>query len=93
VAGWAIDEAAATGTGVDTLHVWAYPASGSPIFVGAAGYGGARGDIGTAYGPQFTNAGFSLTGSLPPGSYDLIVYALIEACTARFHCYWPSACR
>jgi hypothetical protein len=75
VAGWAVDEAAASGTGVNTLHVWAYPTTGSPIFLGAAGYGGARGDIGAAYGAPFTNSGFSLTASLAPGTYQLVVYA------------------
>ena len=28
VAGWAVDRAAAAGTGVDGIHVWAFPASG-----------------------------------------------------------------
>jgi hypothetical protein len=75
IAGWAVDLAAATGTGVDTLHVWAYPTSGSPIFLGVPGYGGARGDVGSLYGAQFTNAGFSLTASLAPGTYQIVVYA------------------
>ena len=32
VAGWAMDDAAATGTGIDTVHVWATPVSGAPVF-------------------------------------------------------------
>ncbi len=39
--GWALDGAAASGTGVDTIHVWAYPNPGSgaaPVFVGVAQY-------------------------------------------------------
>jgi hypothetical protein len=75
LAGWAVDLAAATGTGVDTLHVWAYAASGSPIFLGVPGYGGVRGDVGSLYGAQFTNAGFSHTASLAPGTYQIVVYA------------------
>ena len=49
VAGWAVDLVAQTGTGVDAVHVWAYPNPGSgaaAIFLGAATYGGARPDIG-----------------------------------------------
>ena len=43
VAGWAIDLAAWSGTGVDAVHVWAYPTPGSgatPIFLGVADPGG-----------------------------------------------------
>jgi len=41
IAGWAFDATAATGTGIATLHVWAFPASGAaPQFVGVAAYGG-----------------------------------------------------
>jgi hypothetical protein len=51
VAGWAIDRGSPTSTGVDTIHVWAYPASGaSPLFVGAAAYGGVRPDVATFAG-------------------------------------------
>ncbi len=79
VAGWAVDLAAQTGTGVDAVHVWAYPNPGSgaaAIFLGAATYGGSRPDIGAAYGTQFTNSGFSLTvQNQDPGEYRLIVYA------------------
>ncbi len=79
VAGWAVDLAAQTGTGVDAVHVWAYPNPGSgaaAVFLGAATYGGSRPDIGAAYGSQFTNSGFSLTvQNQDPGEYRLIVYA------------------
>ena len=30
VTGWALDGVASTGTGIDTVHVWAKPVSGSP---------------------------------------------------------------
>jgi hypothetical protein len=75
VAGWAVDVAAASGTGVSTLHVWAYPSSGSPIFLGVPTYGGPRSDIGAIFGAQFTNSGFGLTASLAPGTYQVVVYA------------------
>lgn len=79
VAGWAIDTAAASGTGVDVLHIYAYPNPGSgqaPLYLGNAFYAGARPDIGTLYGAQFTNSGYSLriTG-LAAGAYDIVVYA------------------
>jgi YD repeat-containing protein len=77
VSGWAVDLAASAGTGVSTLHVWAYPsAGGSPTFLGAATSFGARSDIGAWLGPQFTNSGFSLTTpTLAPGTYQIVVYA------------------
>jgi len=76
VAGWAVDTAAASGPGVDAVHVWAYPSDGSaPKFVGAAGLGGGRPDIGNWLGPQFGIAGFSVGGTLPPGTYTLVVFA------------------
>src|SRR5262249_45087490 len=76
VGGWAIDGAAPTGTGVDAVHVYAVPSGGSPIFLGAAIYGGARPDIGSLFGSRFTNSGYSLivTG-LAAGAYQLQVFA------------------
>jgi len=86
IAGWAIDEAAHTGTGIDTVHVWAYPAeSGEPIFLGFAAYGDARPDIGALFGEQFTGASYSLSVSgLAPGAYDIVVYPH-SAVTGDFH--------
>lgn len=77
LAGWAIDTDAGTATGVDTLHVWAYPADGgAPIFVGVAGYGGRRPDVAAIYGDRFRDSGYGiLVYGLPPGSYDLAVFA------------------
>jgi hypothetical protein len=77
IAGWALDRAAAAGPGVDTLHVWAYPATGAPpIFVGVAQYGDARPDVATAFGSsRFANAGFHLVGSLPVGDYTIVVFS------------------
>ena len=80
VAGWAADLDAAVGTGIDTIHVWAYPvdasgARGTPVFVGVAAYGGARPDVAGVYGAQFLDSGFGIvvTG-LPPGTYDLALF-------------------
>jgi hypothetical protein len=77
VGGWAIDLDAVAGSGVDTVHVWAYSVSGgAPTFVGVASYGGARMDIGNLFGPRFVNSGYDLTASsLAPGAYDLVVYS------------------
>jgi hypothetical protein len=75
VAGWAIELGAATGTGVDTVHVWAYPTSGAaPLFVGAA-YGTARPDVGAIFGGRYTQSGFDVTGTLPAGAYDIVAFA------------------
>jgi hypothetical protein len=79
VSGWAIDRGAATGTGVSAVQIWAYPnpGSGQPaVLLGTAAYGGARTDVGTAYGAQFTNSGFTLTATLAPGRYQIMAAAL-----------------
>ena len=77
ISGWAIDRAATSGSGVDAVHVWAYPASGqAAIFLGAAAYGSARPDVGAVFGGQFTNSAFTLTAAaLAPGRYQLVVFA------------------
>jgi hypothetical protein len=77
--GWAIDRAAAQGTGVDTVHVWAYPNPGSgaaPLFVGVATYGLPRPDVGAVFGEAFSNSGFSLTITTPRyGMYQIVAFA------------------
>jgi hypothetical protein len=77
LAGWAADLDASTGTGVDAIHVWAYPlAGGAPIFAGTAALGGARPDVAAVHGERFRESGYSLTvNGLPPGHYDLAVFA------------------
>ena len=57
------------------MHVWAYPVTGAqPVFLGAAAPI-PRPDV-AVYGGQFINAGFRLKGAtLPPGTYDLVVFA------------------
>jgi hypothetical protein len=77
IGGWAIDLDAPEGTGVTTLHAWAYPASGgAPIFLGATAYGGARPDVAAVHGPQFKESGFGLIAQgLAAGEYDLAIFA------------------
>src|SRR6185295_2957539 len=78
LAGWAIDPDAGVGTGIDTLHVWAYPADdyAHPIFLGAMAYGGERPDVAAIYGDRFRPSGFGITvDSLPEGTYDVAVFA------------------
>ncbi len=77
VGGWAIDAGATSGSGVDAVHVWAFPTTGAaPTFLGAANLGVARPDVGNAFGQQFSASGFELTASIAtPGTYDLNVYA------------------
>jgi hypothetical protein len=81
VAGWALDLSAATGTGVDTVHVWAFrnpdSAAPQPIFLGIASLGHARPDVRAYFGAstEFTNSGFNLVTSLPQsGTYDIIAF-------------------
>ena len=75
--GWAADLSAPSGTGVATLHAWAYPLTGGPpVFLGATGYGGARPDVAAVHGEQFAESGFGLSvQGLTPGNYDLAVFA------------------
>ena len=74
VGGWAIDPAAASGTGVDTVHVWAFPSSGPNIFIGA-NYGIDRPDVGAAFGSsRFNPSGFQLLAHLSPGSYTIAAF-------------------
>ncbi len=73
VAGWAVDLDASSGTGVDAVHVWAYPVNGpstrsgqsaAPQFVGAATYGGIRPDVGAVLGEPFTPSGYALRSAI-----------------------------
>lgn len=77
VAGWAADLDSRVDSGVDAIHVWAYPTDGSdPIWVGTAEYGGARPDVAAIYGERFLKSGYGLrVGGLAPGTYDLAVFA------------------
>ena len=77
VSGTAVDLSAPTGTGIDTIHVWAYPNPGSgtaPRFLGVAEYGLERPELELAYGARFRNAGFSLETRLDPGPWLVVAY-------------------
>jgi hypothetical protein len=75
VSGWTIDTAAAVGTGIDTVHAYAYPASGAPpIFIGVATYGNWRPDVGAMFGANFSASGFTVTATLSPDAYTLVLY-------------------
>lgn len=77
VAGWALDLGTSTGTGVDTVHVWAYPSTGAPpVFMGVAQYGFARPDVAAFYGSsQKTNSGWGVVATLPVGDYTVVAFA------------------
>ncbi len=78
VAGWATDLAAASGSGVDAVQIWAYPnpGSGTPArFLGSASLGGSRPDVAAAFGPNAQQSGFGLNVSgLTSGLYDIAVF-------------------
>ncbi len=77
--GWAADLGATGNSGIDAVHVYAYPNPGSgapPIFLGPAAYGSARGDVAAVFGSRTMNSGYSLpVAALAPGTYDLVAYA------------------
>jgi hypothetical protein len=78
IGGWAIDAGAASGSGVDAVHVWAYPNPGSgqaAVWVGTATLGASRPDVGAIFGSQFTPSGYNLTATLPAGYYQVVVFA------------------
>ena len=75
VSGWAIDQGAPTGTGVDRVHVWAFPSGGGAgVLLGAADYGQSRPDVGSIFGSRFTNSGYRLQVTVAPGNYTIIAY-------------------
>ena len=77
VGGWAADLDAAEGTGVTSLHAWAYPDRGRPpVFLGATAYGGARPDVAAVHGDRFKDSGFGvIVQGLPAADYDLALFA------------------
>jgi hypothetical protein len=81
VGGWAVDPAAKADSGIDTIHVWAYPVRGGvPIFLGATTPSGERPDVAAIYGGRALWSGFGLSvDTLPPGEYDLAVFAWSRA--------------
>lgn len=76
LSGWTADLAAAEGTGIDAVHVWAYFANGRPpVFVGHAQLGDARPDVAAVYGEPFLGSAYNLLVTrLTPGDYQLVVF-------------------
>jgi hypothetical protein len=79
--GWAADLNDTIGTGVDTVHVWAYRVNAEgrwddPVFLGSTIYGGARPDVAAIYGARVRNSGYGIiVQDLAPGTYDIAVFA------------------
>jgi hypothetical protein len=89
VSGWALDRFSTSGSGIDAVHVWAYPAGGGAArFFGAATLDLSRPDLVPYFGSQFSRAGFSATGLLPNGTYELVAFAR-DAATQNFS-VWQS---
>lgn len=78
LAGWALDPAAHAGTGISTIHVWAFPADGSgpPVFVGVPPFV-PRPDVAAFFGSQYGQAGYHMNvNALPPGVWDILAFAM-----------------
>ena len=77
LSGWAALPGSTTDDGVDAIHVWAVPvAGGVPTFAGVPTLGLPRADVAAVLGGAYQDSGFALvTNALPPGVYDLWVFA------------------
>jgi hypothetical protein len=78
VGGWALDQAAVSGTGVDAVQFYVFPNAGADpgVYIGTGSYGSTRTDVGAIFGAQFNNSGFHFTiTGMGPGNYVLGVYA------------------
>ncbi|NCC33361.1 MAG: hypothetical protein EOM24_15285, partial [Chloroflexia bacterium] len=78
ISGWAMHRAAASGTGVDTIHIYFDGPAGSGAHGVAATYGTRRDDLAAAYGERFRYAGFEFvinSAQLSLGQHTLYVYA------------------
>ncbi len=82
VEGWAFDPQAAIGSGIGTVHVWArslVQGPGStvqgPVFIGEATVNTDRPDVARAFDAAPVDAGYRLTTTMAPGTYEITVYA------------------
>jgi len=78
VSGWAADQGATDGTGINAVVVTLDGALDSPDnrLIGVADYGSPRPDIAESLGERFTNVGFSVTwdtSTVPSGRHQLFV--------------------
>ena len=77
VGGWAADFSAASGSGIDLVHAYAYPldVAGAPLFLGEALVNASRPDVAAYFGAQYARTGFNLRAPrLPPGRYQVVVF-------------------
>jgi glucose/arabinose dehydrogenase len=76
ISGWGLDHSASGSTGVDAVHVWAFPAgAGDPRFIAAASYGRERADVAAVFGSQFLDSGWRVDGALlDPGDWTIVVF-------------------
>jgi endonuclease/exonuclease/phosphatase family metal-dependent hydrolase len=73
ISGWTLDFASTSDSGVGQLHAWAIPVSGGdPIFVGVMS-AVTRPDVAAAFGARYRQAGFWINGTLPAGSYLIVL--------------------
>jgi len=76
VRGWAVDTRAESGTGIDLVEAWLDGPPGLGAFLGRLPYGTARPDVARLLNRSgFTNAGFSLSASVPSGVHALWIRA------------------
>jgi hypothetical protein len=78
IEGWAFDPQASVEAGIGAVHVWARKVHGTSFFLGAAVLDQARPDVARAVSGAPGHAGFSLTASLAPGTYEVTAYAWNE---------------
>jgi len=83
IEGWAYDPRAAIEGGIGAVHIWARPRvqdagfrvqGSAPIFVGEATLNVARPDVAKAHADAPAQAGFSLSATLAPGTYEFTAY-------------------
>lgn len=78
VVGYAVNLTSPTGTGIQSVDIWAFNAlTGAPAFLGSATYGVNSAAAWFYFGDRFLPAGFSLTISspLPRGYYYIVAYS------------------
>jgi glucose/arabinose dehydrogenase len=81
IRGWSIDLRSTVDSGIDAIHVYAYPqpGSGAPsIFLGAQGPPfDARPDVAAVYGARFAQSGYHILSDrwIPPGPTLIVAYA------------------
>lgn len=80
ISGWTIEQDAkvppGADSGVDRAHMYDYPPTGPPIFLGINATNLERADVAAAFGARFLRSGFARRiGRLSPGAHTLVVYS------------------